>query len=101
MVKLKSKEEVLKEYKFRYPELDNYFMKELSKEYDKYAELLKGCETKEEAHAIFSKEIKENEDRYSESTMMRGLEGSPDVQFMDILAQYGLIKFFKDNILED
>ena len=54
MLRLKSKKEVLQEYESRYPELDNYFMNELSKEYDRYAELLKDCETKEEAYKIFN-----------------------------------------------
>ncbi|HHV27465.1 hypothetical protein FYJ27_03240 [Anaerosalibacter bizertensis] len=101
MLRLKSKKEVLQEYESRYPELDNYFMNELSKEYDRYAELLKDCETKEEAYKIFSKEIKENEKRYRDNAMLNGLEASLDGQFMEILAQYGLIKFFKDNILDD
>ena len=65
MVKLKSKEEVLKEYMSRYPELDNFFKEELSEEYGRY------------------------------------VEASPHIQFMEILAQYGMIKFFRDNMLAE
>lgn len=101
MIKLKNKEEVLKEYESRYPELDNYFMNELSKEYDRYADLVKDCNTKEEVYKIFSREIKENERRYKDNAMLEGLEASLDTQFMEILAQYGLIKFFRDNMIDD
>lgn len=100
MVKIKSKEEVLKEYQSRYPELDKFFIQELSKEYDRYFELLKDVNTKEEVYEIFSEEIKKNERRYIENSMIAS-EGSLHGQFMDILAQYGLIKFFRDNMLED
>lgn len=65
MVKLKSKEEVLKEYVSRYTELDNFFKEELSKEYGRY------------------------------------VKASLHIQFMEILAQYGMIKFFRDNMLAE
>lgn len=100
MVKIRSKEEVLKEYQSRYPELDKFFIQELSKEYDRYFELLKDVNTKEEVYEIFSEEIKKNERKYVENSMIVS-EGSLHGQFMDILAQYGLIKFFRDNMLED
>lgn len=47
MIKLRKKEEVLKEYVSRYSELDNFFMEELSKDYDRYVEILKDCNTKQ------------------------------------------------------
>lgn len=101
MIKLRKKEEVLKEYVSRYSELDNFFMEELSKDYDRYAEILKDCNTKEEYYEIFRKEIKANEQRYKDNSMIKGVEGSTYDQFMDILAQYGLIKFFRDNMLDE
>ncbi|WP_077369096.1 hypothetical protein [Anaerosalibacter sp. Marseille-P3206] len=100
MVKIKSKEEVLREYQSRYEELDSFFIEELSKEYDRYAEKLKDVDTKEEAIDMFRKEVKRNERRYKQNTM-NASEASLHGQFMDILAQYGLIKFFRDNILEE
>ena len=100
LVNIKSKSEVLKEYQSRYPELDTFFIQELSKEYDRYEEKLKGVNTKQEALEIFRNEIKRNEARYNENAM-NASEASLHDQFMDILAQYGLIKFFRDNMLED
>lgn len=101
MIKLRKKEEVLKEYVSRYSELDNFFMEELSKDYDRYVEILKDCNTKEEYYEIFRKEIKANEQRYKDNSMIKGVEGSTYDQFMDILAQYGLITFFRDNMLDE
>jgi len=101
MIKLRKKEEVLKEYVSRYPELDKFFVEELSKDYDRYAEILKDCNTKEEYYEIFRKEIKANEQRYKDNSMIKGVEGSTYDQFMDILAQYGLITFFRDNMLDE
>ncbi|WP_352420367.1 hypothetical protein [Proteiniborus sp.] len=100
MIKLKSKEEVLKKYVSRYPELDQQFIKKLSEEYDRYVDALKGCNTKEEAINFFEDEIKENERLYKDNAILRGLEGSPYNQYMEILANYGLIVFFRDNILD-
>lgn len=99
MIKLRSKEEVLKNYVSRYPELDQHFMMKLSKEYDRYVEALKDCSTREEVNKIFEDEIKENERLYKDNAMLRGLEDSPYNQYMEILAHYGLIVFFRDNIL--
>ncbi len=100
MIKLKSKEDVLKNYVSRYPELDEHFKLRLSEEYDRYAELLKNCKTKEEALEVFENEIRENENRYKDNALLRGLEDSPHNQYMEILANYGLIVFFRDNIFE-
>ncbi len=100
MFKLKSKEEVLKNYVSRYPELDQQFIANLSEEYDRYAKLLKDCNTKEEAIEVFDSEIRENENRYKDNALIRGLEDSPYNQYMEILAHYGLIVFFRDNIFE-
>ena len=100
MFKIKEKEDVLREYANRYPELDQYVMYELSREYDRYVDLLKSVELKEEAIEIFNNEIEKNERKYSDNTQMQALEASSHNQFMDILASYGLIVFFRDNMLE-
>lgn len=101
MLKIKSKEKVMREYVSRYPELDNFARRELSREYDRYMYILRDCNTKEEYYKVFSKEIKRNEQRYRDTAHNRGLEGSPHNQFMEILACYGLIKFFRDNMLDE
>ena len=99
MYKIRSKEEVLKEYNRRYPELDEVFISELQKEYDRYAELLKDAETRKDALEIFSNEIKRNENNYRNNASMKCLEGSTHNQYMEILANYGLIVFFRDNMI--
>lgn len=101
MVKIKSKEEVLRDYVSRYPELDEHFKDELAKEYDRYKELLMGVDTREEALKIFEDEIKKNEQKYKDDALIECLEGSPHKQYMEILANYGLIVFFRDNMLKD
>ena len=65
-MRIKSKEEVLKEYKNKYKELDNYFISHLSEEYDKYYKIVKDLQTKDEILAVFEKEIekKKGERRY-------------------------------------
>ena len=100
MFKIKDKEEILKEYAKRYPELDIFATQELSKEYDRYIDLLKNIETKEEAIEVFQTEIRNNEKRYEDNSCMKSLEGSTHTQFMEILATYGLIVFFRDNMIE-
>lgn len=100
MFKIKDKEEVLNAYVKRYPELDKFVMDELSREYDRYIDKLKSLETKNEAIVVFEEEIEENERRYTDNFQMKALEGSTHDQFMDIMASYGLIVFFRDNMLE-
>lgn len=100
MFKIRDKEEVLREYARRYPELDQFVMDELSKEYDRYINMLKSLETKNEAIVVFEEEIEKNERRYKDNSQMKALEGSTHDQFMDIMASYGLIVFFRDNMLE-
>lgn len=100
MFKIREREDVLKEYANRYPELDQFVIDELSREYDRYVDLLKSVELKEEAIEIFNNEIEKNERKYSDNTQMQALEASSHNQFMDILASYGLIVFFRDNMLE-
>ena len=86
MFNIKSKEEVLKEYVNRYPRLDQFAIDELSKEYDRYIDLLKSLETRDEAIAIFEEEIEKNERKYKDNAQMKSLEGSAHNQFMEILA---------------
>ncbi|WP_353094677.1 hypothetical protein [Tissierella praeacuta] len=100
MFKIKDKEKVLKEYVKRYPELDQFVIDELSREYDRYIDLLKNLETRSEAISVFEEEIEKNERRYKENNMMKALEGSTHDQFMEILANYGMIVFFRDNMIE-
>jgi len=100
MFKIVSKEEVLRKYKSRYPELDQFALEELSREYDRYLDLIKNLETKEDVMAVFQEEIEKNERRYKDNYQMKALEGSPHDQFMDILAAYGMIVFFRDNMVE-
>ncbi len=100
MFVIRDKEKVLKAYVKRYPELDQVAIDELSREYDRYVDLLKHLETREEAIEIFEQEIEKNERRYSDNAQMKALEGSTHDQFMEILANYGLIVFFRDNMIE-
>lgn len=100
MFKIRDKEQVLKEYERRYPELDKIFIGELGKEYDRYVRLLKNLSTKEEAVEVFEKEIERNERNYKSNAKMKALEGSPHSQYMEILANYGLIVFFRDNMIQ-
>ena len=100
MLKIRDKDDVLKEYVNRYPELDQFVIDELSKEYDRYVNMLKSLESKEDAIAVFNEEIEINERRYSDNTQMKAIEASSHNQFMDILAAYGLIVFFRDNMIE-
>ena len=100
MFEIRGKEEVLNEYVKRYPELDQFVINELSREYDRYIDLLKNLETREEAIEIFEEEIEMNERSYKDNSKMRALEGSTHNQFMEILANYGLIVFFRDNMIK-
>jgi NurA-like 5'-3' nuclease len=100
MFTIRDKDVVLKEYAKRYEELDKFVMDELSKEYDRYIDLLKNLETREEAIKVFDDEIAQNEVKYTDNAQMRALEGSTHAQFMEILAAYGLIVFFRDNMIE-
>lgn len=100
MYKIRDKEEVLKAYSKRYSELDKMFMKELGKEYDRYIDLLKNAETREDALKVFEEEIQRNENNYRNNAAMNFLEGSTHTQYMEILANYGLIVFFRDNMIE-
>lgn len=100
MFNIRDKEKVLNAYAKRYPELDQFVMDELSREYDRYIDMLKNLETKDEAICVFEDEIEKNEVRYTDNAQMRALEGSTHNQFMEILAAYGLIVFFRDNMIE-
>lgn len=100
MFKIRSKDHVLGEYQRRYAELDNIFIEELSKEYDRYVGLLKSLTNREDAIEVFEKEIARNERNFKDNSQIECLEGSPHAQYMSILANYGLIVFFRDNMIE-
>lgn len=100
MFEIRNKEEVLNEYVRRYPELDKFVIDELSREYDRYIGLLKNLETRDEAIEVFENEIKTNEEKYKYNQQVRGLEGPSNERFMEILASYGLIVFFRDNMIK-
>lgn len=100
MFKIRDKDDVLKEYVNRYPELDQFVIDELSKEYDRYVDKLKSLEFREDAIKVFNREIEQNEIRYSDNSRMTAVEASSHNQFLDILASYGLIVFFRDNMIE-
>ena len=100
MFKIRDKEAVLNEYQRRYPELDCLFIEGLGKEYDRYVDLLKSLTNREDAIKVFEKEIERNEQNYRNNSKMKDLEGSPHTQYMSILANYGLIVFFRDNMIE-
>lgn len=99
MLEIKSKDQVLMAYKNRYPGLDKFVLDELSKEYDRYLEKLRGLTSREEALEVFNREIEENEQKYRDNSAMKLLEASPHTQFMEILAAYGLIVFFRDTMI--
>lgn len=100
MFKIRDKEDVLAEYQKRYEELDCVFIENLSKEYDRYINLLKNLTNREDAIEVFEREIEINEQNFKNNSQMRDLEGSPHSQYMSILANYGLIVFFRDNMIE-
>lgn len=100
MFKIREKEAVLKQYASRYPELDRVFIDELGKEYDRYIDLLKNLKTREEALAVFEKEIERNENNYKNNAEIQHLEGSTHAQYMEILANYGMIVLFRDYMIE-
>jgi len=99
MIKIRSKEEVLRLYEHRYPELDQYFLDHLEEEYDRYYEQIWHL-TKEEALDFFENEIKKNEQMYKDNALSEGIERPLHNQYMAVLAAYGLIVFFRDNMLE-
>ena len=99
-MRIRSKEEVLKEYKNKYKELDNYFISHLSEEYDKYYKIVKDLQTKDEILEVFEKEIEKNDKMYNEHAGIEGVEKALNDQYMTVLASYGLIVFFRDNMIE-
>ncbi|SCX76167.1 hypothetical protein [Alkaliphilus peptidifermentans] len=101
MIQFKSKEDILKLYVSRYPELDAFAQAELEKEYDYFIKSLKDCTTREEVAAVFEEKIIVNEGKYRRNPQITGVESSPCKDFYQILANYGMIVFFRDNILKD
>lgn len=101
MIRIRSKEEVLRLYEHRYPELDHYFLRHLEEEYDRYYDQLWHLGSKEEALHFFENEIKKNEQMYKNNALSEGIERPLHNQYMAVLAAYGLIVFFRDNMLEE
>lgn len=99
-MRIKSKDEVIKLYKNRSPELDSYFIKSLEEEYDKHYEAVKNLESLDEINDYFEREIEKNEQLYNENALVQGVEMALTNQYMSILANYGLIVFFRDNMIE-
>ena len=99
-MRIRSKEEVLELYKSRYPQLDRFFQKMLSSEYDKHYDILKDFQTHADADRYFEEEIEQNEQMYKDNMQMEGIEAALNDQFMTVLANYGLIVFFRDNMIE-
>jgi hypothetical protein len=99
-MRIKSKDEVINTYKARYPELDFYFVNQLSDEYDKYYTQIKDLEDPELIKGVFHKAMERNEMKYKENAYIKGVERSLNNQYMSILAAYGLIVFFRDNMIE-
>lgn len=99
-MKIKSKEEVVKAYSKRYPELDYYFISNLELEYDKHYEQLKNMKSQKEVEAYFQNEIEKNDASYKDSVGNSGIEDSLNNQYMSILAAYGLIVFFRDTMID-
>lgn len=99
-MKVKSKEDVLNAYKSRYPDLDAYISEHLSTEYERYFEKIKNLKTTEEVRHVFQDAIELNEQRYRDNAHIHGVERALNNQYMSILASYGLIVFFRDNMID-
>lgn len=99
-MRIRDKAEVLQEYESRYPALDNYFLKQLSEEYDRYYAKLQHMQTVREVEVFFEEEIEKNELLYRNNAHMGGIEASLSDQYMNVLAAYGLIVFFRDHMIE-
>lgn len=99
-MRIRTKEEVINAYNKRYPELDEYFITHLEEEYDGYYDKIKCFQSKDEVLAFFESEIEKNDKKYSDNAEIAGVERALNNQYMDILAAYGLIVFFRDNIIE-
>lgn len=99
-MKIKSKDEVILAYSRRYPALDAYFIKSLEEEYDRYYFHLKSLTTKESVDHFFESEILKNENAFKDNALLDGLESTLHDQYMSVLANYGLIVFFRDTMIE-
>lgn len=99
-MRIKEREELLKAYENRYPALDEYFKRQLSEEYDRYYEKLQHMQTEREVEVFFEEEIEKNEQLYKDNAHMKGIESALNDQYMTVLAAYGLIVFFRDNMVE-
>lgn len=101
MINIKTKEEILDMYVKRYDELDSYARENLSQKYDEILSdfKLENIDTKEKYDAYFDELEKKNEELFKLSTC-ECLESSPSKRFTEILASYGIIVFFKMNLIK-
>ncbi len=100
-MKIKTKEQVLSLYKSRYPALDKFFTQHLGEEYDRYAKEVENMNSDLEYHEFFDAEVEKNEQLYRDNAQIEGIESSLSEQYMAVMAAYGTIMFFRDNILEE
>ena len=100
-MKIKTKDQVLSLYKSRYPALDKFFLQHLGEEYDRYADKISAMKSIEEFDEFFDSEAERNEQLYRDNANIEGIESSLSDQYMAVMAAYGIIMFFRDNILAD
>lgn len=101
MVKFKTKEEIQSLYVKRYDELDAFALDQLGREYDHFMNQMKDCKTKEDVMAFFDEKVHINEQRFRKSSHIASVETSPCNDFYTLLAAYGMIVFFRDNIIKE
>jgi len=101
MVKFKTKEEIQSLFVSRYDELDVFAIEQLGREYDHFMNQLEDCKTKEDVEEFFEKKIHINEQRFRKTSQYQSIESSPCNDFHSLLAAYGMIVFFRDNIIKE
>lgn len=99
-MRIKTKEEVMECYQKRYEQLDQYFLKNLSEEYDRYYLKLNSFHSREDIEDFFEEEIQKNEQNYKDNALIEGVTDSLEEQYLSVLASYGLIVFFRDHMID-
>lgn len=97
-MKFKTKQEILDLYVDRYDKLDGYAKEFLGEKYDDYIRILKDVKTEEEYYEVFKKLEADNEDRFKSGVGVC-VDSSPHNIFMEVLSSYGIIVFFRDNLI--
>lgn len=100
-MKIKTKNQILSLYKSRYPALDKFFTQHLGEEYDRYANRILNMNTIHEYNEFFDNEVEINEQLYRDNAQIEGIESSLSEQYMAVMAAYGTIMFFRDNMLDE